>query len=215
MQLRRSRLGVRAVAAAAVAAIVLPSAAPASAVTAPPQTPRNTAPATSTTIRRVLPPAGYHGRGFVIGDSVLLGAKRCLAPLNYDIDAKGSRQPAAGASVLAATLATLPRLVVVHLGTNGGITVAGIDRIMRILGPYRRVIWVTVQLRNDYTRYRHENESNAAIRDVVNRYPNTRVADWNRVSEPHRGTYMWSDGIHLTPAGCTAFAHLVNGVARA
>ncbi len=154
------------------------------------------------------------GPGYVIGDSVLLGARTCVAPLGYVVDAKGSRQAPAAADVLAARRATLPRLVVVHMGTNGGMKREWIDRIMRILGPQRLVVWVTVQLPAN-GRYSHEAATNATIRAVVTRYPNARVADWNAASEPHLRQWTWGDGIHLQPAGCRAFARLINSVARA
>jgi hypothetical protein len=154
------------------------------------------------------------GPGYVIGDSVLLGARSCVAPLHYVVDAKGSRQAPAAAEALAARLATLPSLVVVHMGTNGGMKREWIDRIMRVLGPKRLVVWVTVQLPAN-GRYSHEAATNATIREVVNRYPNTRVADWNAVSDSHVRQWMWADGIHLQPAGCRAFATLINSVARA
>ena len=57
--------------------------------------------------------------------------------------------------------------MVVHLGTNGGITRAWVDRIMAIVGPGHLVVWVTLQLPNDYSRYTFENRSNTTIRAAV------------------------------------------------
>jgi hypothetical protein len=144
----------------------------------------------------------------------MLGARTCLPLHGIVADPKGNRQAYQGAAILSAMRARLPHVVIVHLGTNAGIDDADIDTIMRILGPDRRVIWVTLQLRNDYNRYRYEDSSNQALREVVLRYPNVRVADWNAWTETHRGL-VGGDGIHLTHPGCMAYANLVDSVARA
>lgn len=169
-------------------------------------------PAVTAPRRRTPPP--YTGRGFTLGDSVMKGAREEIAALNYTVDAVGSRQPSAGYSALVAYRNRLPGLVVIHMGTNGGITRAWFDRYMRLLGPGRRVVWVTLQLRNDYSRYTYEDSSNAMLRAAVKDYPNARLLDWNRISERHRGDWLISDGIHLTFAGRKAFARLIDAVAR-
>lgn len=156
----------------------------------------------------------YTGHIFAIGDSVMLGSRRCMPQHGITADAAGNRQPYQGAAVLTTLRSRLPQVVIVHLGTNGGIDRAWIDAIMRTLGHQRRVVWVTLQLRNDYTRYRYEDSSNLELRQVVLRYPNTRVADWNAYTERHRGL-VGGDGIHLTQRGCTAYASLLDSVARA
>lgn len=159
-------------------------------------------------------PSRYTGRVFAIGDSVMLGARKCLPQHGVTADPKGNRQPYQGAAILSAMRTRLPHVVIVHLGTNAGIDDGEIDTIMRIIGPSRTVVWVTLQLRNDYTRYLYEDSSNLAIRDVLLRYPNVRVADWNLYTETHRGL-VGGDGIHLTNDGCTAYANLLDSVARA
>ncbi len=173
--------------------------------------PRRT-PGTVAPRRRTPPP--YTGRGFALGDSVMKGARVELGALNYTVDAVGSRQPFAGYAALVAYRNRLPGLVVIHMGTNGGITRAWFDKYMKLLGPSRRVVWVTLQLRNDYTRYTYEDRSNAVIRAAVKDYPNARLVDWNKLSENHHGDWLISDGIHLTFAGRKAFARLINNVAR-
>jgi hypothetical protein len=170
------------------------------------------APATTAPRRRTPPP--YTGRGFTLGDSVMKGAREQIAALNYTVDAVGSRQPSAGYSALVAYRNRLPGLVVIHMGTNGGITRAWFDKYMKLLGPDRRVVWVTLQLRNDYSRYTYEDSSNTMLRAAVKDYPNARLLDWNKLSERHRGDWLISDGIHLTFAGRTAFARLIDAVAR-
>ncbi|MGD9957360.1 MAG: hypothetical protein AB7V23_14945, partial [Candidatus Nanopelagicales bacterium] len=64
-------------------------------------------------------------------------------------------------------------------------------------------------------RYSHVARTNDAIRSAAVRYPNARLADWNVKSEAHLSTWTWSDHIHLQPAGCRAFASLIDSVGRA
>lgn len=191
---------------AALAMTLLPATAQAAVSTPPPD--GSFAPSTEPAL-----PA-FTGTGFALGDSVMLGAKPCLQPLRWVVDTKGSRQADAGAEVLLAKRSRLPRVVVVHLGTNGGIVREQFDRIMAILGPRRTVVWVTIQL-PETSRYTKEDSSNRVIRLGVKRYRNARLADWNALSYPHRRTWMWGDGIHLTPTGCRNFARIVDSVARA
>lgn len=161
------------------------------------------------------PTPPFTGRAYALGDSVMLGARDNLIALNYRVDAKGSRFAFMGYDVLKAALPTLPRMVVVHMGTNYGLTRTQFDAYMRLLGPHRTVVWVTVQLRNDYTRYTFEDRTNTVIRDGVMRWSNSRLVDWNQASESHRTTWLLSDGIHLTFAGRVAYARLINAVVRA
>lgn len=161
-----------------------------------------------------LAPGRYTGPAFVVGDSVLLGATTCVSARGWSHDAKGSRQAPAVRDVLAAMGRKVPHLVAVHAGTNGGITDRQIDAIMKVLGARRIVVWVTIQL-PDNGRFSHELRTNTAIRHAARRFPNTRLADWNARSAPNLATWTWSDHIHLKPAGCRAYATLIDSVGRA
>jgi hypothetical protein len=200
------RSALVAAAAAVVLLAVLP-ASPSSAATAP--EPPGGSPALP-----VPGPPPFRGQGFAIGDSVMMGARRCLEPKAWTVDAVGSRQADAVGDILWAKRGRLPRVIVVHTGTNAGVEQRQFDRIMRIVGHRVVVVWVTVQL-PETPRYTREDSTNRVIRSSVPRYLNARLADWNAVSFPHRHQWMWGDGIHLTPAGCLAYARLVDRVARA
>lgn len=143
-----------------------------------------------------------------IGDSVMLGAKRCLEKAGIAVDAKGSRSPRAGLSTMRTLGSHLPAHLIVHLGTNGGIDRRLADEVMTLAGPGRTVTWITIQLPDDTPRYTFEARSNQVIRDVVAFYPNTRLADWNELSD-RVGGLVWPEGIHLTPDGCQAYAQIV------
>lgn len=149
---------------------------------------------------------------FAIGDSVMLGAKSCLENRGFTVDATGSRQAWAVASELRSS-SILPRQIVVHTGTNGGATRKDIRRIVQAVGPLHQIVFLTVQLPNNTTRYTFEDRTNRAIRAVAARYPNVHVADWNEASGRHPG-WTWGDGIHLTPKGCAGFTRVVTRALR-
>ncbi|MFM8893906.1 MAG: hypothetical protein ACKOE2_00695 [Actinomycetales bacterium] len=144
-----------------------------------------------------------------IGDSVMLGAKRCLTDLGIEVDAKGNRRISAGIDTLRTKAARIPRRVVVHLGANGGALPRELDRLMEVLGPDRRVYLLTIQLPDDRSRYSFEERTNAAIARLPHRYRNAYVLDWNRLSDSVDGL-LGGDHRHLTNAGCAAYAAMVD-----
>jgi lysophospholipase L1-like esterase len=149
---------------------------------------------------------------YAIGDSVMLGARSCLEKRGYVVNAQGSRQASAVATVLRHRRDRLPANVVVHTGTNGGATAADLRRIVKAVGPGHEIYFVTVQLPEN-GKYTFEARTNAAIEKVAKRFPNVHVADWNKRSNGH-GRLTYGDGIHLPPAGCRAFAHVVADALR-
>lgn len=191
----------------AAAAVVVLAAGPAQAQVA-------TDPAPAPSPVQAPPPPPFRGQGYALGDSVMLGAVPCLEPRRWTVDARGSRQAPAAIDVLRQKRSVLPRVVVLHVGTNGGITREHVDTAMRVLGRDRIVVWVTIAL-PETSRYSFEDASNRVLRAAPKRWTNARVADWNKASAPYQRQWMWGDGIHLTPAGCRAYARLVDRVARA
>lgn len=153
------------------------------------------------------------GPVYAIGDSVLLGAKSCLANTDVRVRARESRHMYDGARQIEARAAAgrLPPRVVVALGTNGPFGFKVLDRVMRAAGPGRSVYWVTVEL-PDIDRYRYESVVNRRLRAMPGRWPNAHVIDWNASVRP---SGLYPDGIHLNPSGCQAYANLIlQGVAR-
>lgn len=148
-----------------------------------------------------------------VGDSVMLGAQRCLEKAGITVDAMGNRRIDSGITSLAGLAARLPERVVVHLGTNGGLQGRDLDRLMAVLGPTRQVTLITIQLPDDPSRYTYEARTNAAIARIPHRYPNAYVLDWNRLSDRVDGL-VGGDHIHLTGAGCTAYAAMIQDHVR-
>jgi hypothetical protein len=158
--------------------------------------------------------AVYDGDVFAIGDSVLAGAAACLAARGVKVNAEQSRQVSAAIDILEKRAAALPPRVIVHLGTNGGATQAQLDAVMAVLGPERLVLWSTIQLPDDPSRYTYERSTNDAIAALADRYPNVRIFDWESLSR-QQPEWLYVEGIHMTPQGCEGYAGLVEPQVRA
>jgi len=155
---------------------------------------------------------------YVIGDSVLLGAKEEV-PAELDgwdvtMDATGSRR-LTQAAVDIEENGAVARVVVINLGNNyipneaspgGATTFAGqIDEVMESLSDVDRVVWVTVAEVSDSRR-----EINAAIRAAEDEYDNVVVLDWASVVEANPGNdEIAGDALHLGSAGQQAIAELI------
>lgn len=167
------------------------------------------------TVLSLAKPAGQPLTGPVqaVGDSVLLGAKKCFKGTDVRVDSQENATMTQGAREIEqqARAGTLPPRIVIALGTNGPFGDKALDRIMRAAGPDRAVYWVTVEL-PDSPRYAYETTVNQRLRALPGRWPNAYVIDWNASVGPES---LYPDGIHLTPDGCRAYANLVlQGVER-
>jgi hypothetical protein len=143
-----------------------------------------------------------------IGDSVMLGAKTQLESIDdwvVSVDAMVNRQFTAGIPLLRQAAATGPSRIVLQLGNNGPVSDAQFDTAMRAVVGVPKIIVLTIQLPDE--RYPHEATTNDVIRNGAARWGAT-VADWNLVTNGH-AEYFGGDGVHLKPAGATAFATLV------
>lgn len=156
----------------------------------------------------------YQGRIFAIGDSVLAGAASCLARRGIESDAKQSRRITDAVGILEDRRDRLPARILIHLGTNGGATPAELDAVMQVLGPERIVMWSTIQLPDEPSRYTYEKSTNEAIAALVERYDNVRLFDWQAASLQH-ADWLYAEGIHMTPEGCIGYANLVEPQIRA
>lgn len=157
-------------------------------------------PATTTT----LSPAGI--RVTMIGDSVMLDAKGPLQRLipHVAVDAVVSRQfvEAGNQAVRLAGFGALGPIVVVHLGTNGAMSVGQLDHLLGAMRD-RRVILLTAKVPRPW-----EALTNQRIWDAARRYDNVEVLDWHGLAAPHPDWFV-KDGIHLRPGGIVAYTDLI------
>lgn len=153
-----------------------------------------------------LPPRrslGVGGAPLAIGDSVLYDAAQPLADYGFHVNAMICRTTAQGLAWLSDHERTLPVLVVVELGTNGGTSTAQLEQLLTILGPHRIAALVTPHHGTDTVT--------AALYRYVARHDPYRIEllDWDRISASHPDWFA-PDGIHLGgSAGIDAFSRLL------
>jgi hypothetical protein len=144
--------------------------------------------------------------GYAIGDSVMLGAKGQLKRRGFIVNAAVSRQAYSAPAMVRKRSSSLPRNVVVHLGTNGTFPLETCKRIVMNAGRSRRVFLLTVAVRRSWER-----SNNAVIRRCAEAFPAGRVTvvDWKSLASRHP-SWFYSDGIHLKSAGAVGYARLVD-----
>lgn|GEM_PF-5234324 len=146
------------------------------------------------------------GPPLAVGDSVLADAVPLLVRDGFEADGMVCRQMRQGLALLRARGSTLPRLVVLALGTNGEVTPSDIDTALRIVGPERILALVTP----------HGSvvpSSPEVIRAVAASHAGQIVLlDWDRLVEGH-ANWLAPDGVHLGgSSGIAAFARLIASV---
>lgn len=143
-----------------------------------------------------------------IGDSVMLGAKSQLQQVGVGlVDAKVSRQASSGPDLVRKLTAKSDvDHVVIHLGTNGYFTVESCRDMVKAAGLDRIVYLVNLKVPRKW-----ESNNNALIAQCAKGFSSTRVRvlDWNNISQT-KDSYLYSDGIHLTPVGAKKFARMVS-----
>jgi len=147
----------------------------------------------------------------VLGDSVMLGARRALESrvAAATVDAAVGRQ-ARDIVARIRELKEADRLgskVVLQVGTNGFVTEDQLRTILTLLDDRDRVIIV-----NAAAPRRWVERNNDLVARIAAAYPNTIVADWSSVANEHP-EYFASDQVHLTGRGQRAFVDEILRVA--
>jgi peptidoglycan/LPS O-acetylase OafA/YrhL len=139
----------------------------------------------------------------VLGDSVLLGARKALESriASARVDAAVGRQARDIVQRIRELKANdlLGSKVVLHVGTNGYVTEDQLRTILTLLDDRERVILV-----NAAAPRRWVERNNDLIERVAADHPNTVVADWSSVANEHP-EYFVSDQVHLSGKGQRAF----------
>ncbi len=146
------------------------------------------------------------------GDSLTVGTGLYLSSFlpgwSITESANISRHADEGPGALKSLSASLPRVLVISLGTNDdpgevGAFAADVRRIAATAGRGRCVIWSTI-VRPPYNGVSYEGY-NRVLRRASARYANFRVFDWKALAQAHPGWFS-SDGVHPTAAGYRARA---------
>ena len=178
--------------------------------TASPTTPTTAAARTpgilATGLRAPTLVASVRAGTFALGDSFLLGSKKTLTKAHVRVDAAVSRQFYACIPVLRAVVrsGTLPRNLVVHLGTNGTVTSKHCDNVVATAGTHRRVFLVTVIGPRSWMAPNVKVLKACAARhrsQVV-------VVDWAAVAASHPN-WFGPDRVHPNPTGRARYNALI------
>jgi hypothetical protein len=149
-----------------------------------------------------------HAGVWALGDSFLLGSARVLKAHSVRVDAKVGRQFFQGITELrtASRSGTLPRNVVIHLGTNGQVTSKQCDSVFNYVGPHRRVFFVTVIGPRSWMK-----PDDVVLKACAKRHAKQAVIiDWAGVSASHP-EYFGPDKVHPNPKGRPVYNALILG----
>ncbi len=142
-----------------------------------------------------------------IGDSVMLGAAHQLAEdvPGIDLDASVGRQVSQAIRLLRERKENglLGEVVLLHLGNNGAFTAKQFDQIMEVVGPERRVVFLTLRVSRSW-----EQGNNEVIREGVERHEGAFLVDWRAAIEEHPEV-LWKDGTHLRPEWASFYVELL------
>ena len=139
------------------------------------------------------PPKGRFG----VGDSIMLSAKPELRPLGYGVNASVGRQFGAGVWIVRhkAEDGTLPKRVIVHLGTNGTIDPGDCDRLVGYAGPKRRVL-----PRHDHGASAWEEPNNETLNACANAHDKVHIDPLAPRATDHPEWFA-PDGYHVNAEG--------------
>jgi hypothetical protein len=155
----------------------------------------------------VTAPTGLVSQGrYALGDSVMLGAAAALDYRSFTVNARTSRQFSTAVPLVQERLGWLPRNLVIHLGTNGYISLSDCKRVVSLAGSGRRVFLVTTKAPREW-----QSTNNSRIRacDAAFAPGRVMVIDWYRAAV-NNPSWVYSDGIHLTSRGRTGYATLID-----
>jgi hypothetical protein len=147
-----------------------------------------------------------HAGTFALGDSFLLGSATTMTKAHIRVDAVVGRQFYAGIPVLRAAVrtGTLPRNLVVHLGTNGTVTSRHCDNVVATAGSHRRVFLVTVIGPRSWMA-----PNDRVLKACAGRHRGqVVVVDWAGISASHPG-WFGPDRVHPNPTGRKRYNALV------
>jgi hypothetical protein len=144
-------------------------------------------------------------RGVIaIGDTAMLDAEQCMKDRGITVYPRSVDTPEELLSVVGASVEDYAA-VFIHMGAGSDIVDGQIARAIDMLGSDQRIVWATVQIADPYDgTFSFEDRTNASIRNVVSRYPEGRVLDWNAATVKHPDWTL--DGIRMSTEGCRAYA---------
>jgi hypothetical protein len=152
-------------------------------------------------------PVVRRGGVWGLGDSIMLGSKPWFSSHGWRVDAVVGRQFSAGVPILRsyASSGSMPRNVVVSLGTNGTVSPSDCRTMVIAAGPARRVFLVNNHADRSWTA-----GNNRVIRSCAASFAGNRVivVDWATPADVNPG-WFGSDGIHPNATGRSHYTALI------
>ena len=143
---------------------------------------------------------------WVTGDSVILGIRSQLGeklPIAL-INARIGRQAGELADVMRSDAAQVPNApVIFNLGNNNLVTREQAVAIFEIVKKQPEIIVINSAVPRPWRE-----PNNALIEEVAAQYPQVQIVDWNSLSAD-RPDYFAPDGVHLVPAGVSAYVDAI------
>ncbi len=143
---------------------------------------------------------------WVTGDSVILGIRSQLGeklPITL-INARIGRQAGELADVMRSDAAQVPNApVIFNLGNNNLVTREQAVAIFEIVKNQPEIIVINSAVPRPWRE-----PNNALIEEVAAQYPQVQIVDWNSLSAD-RPDYFAPDGVHLVPAGVSAYVDAI------
>ena len=95
-------------------------------------------------------------------------------------------------------------VLVFALGTNGYVSAADVEALMREVGDKQRVWFINTRSQTDFME-----DTNAALAQVVGKYDNAELIDWYGYSGTLGEDVFDGDGTHPTIDGCRTYAQMI------
>lgn len=139
---------------------------------------------------------------WVAGDSVILGIRYSLdqnSPIGL-INARVGRQADELIAVLRHDRSSMQNSpVILDLGNNNRLTREEVRAVFEELRDQPQIVIVNTAVPRSW-----RDPNNLLIDEIVKKYPQATVVDWNNLSKGHP-EYFGPDGVHLVPEGITAY----------
>jgi hypothetical protein len=149
--------------------------------------------------------AGPRGR-LAVGDSLMVSVTPWMSAHGFRVHAKVGRQFSTAPGIVRSFGSSLPRNLVVELGTNGTVSLSACRSVVQTAGKYRRVFLVTARVPRSW-----EAGNIRTMKDCDATYAakRVRIIDWYTHSAGHPEWFA-GDRVHLSSSGREAFQNLID-----
>ena len=158
-----------------------------------------------------IPPIEHTTDLWVTGDSVILGIRYALdqiEPIGL-VNARIGRQADELIAVLRHDKVNLQNSpIILDLGNNNRLTELEVATVFNEIKNQPRIIIVNTAVPRSW-----RDVNNTLIAQYAQKYPQASVVDWRQISEGHP-EYFGPDGVHLVPAGITAYVNAILSVLK-